>query len=96
MAGKEDARRLALANPIEKVAIDVRDKLDQMMSKLVKENDALVTRFLDDTEFRKIASGAMSSMPSSAAPPATSGTARRTACESRPYNVEEATGELDR
>ena len=55
-AGNEEVRNLALANSREKFAIGIREKLDQLMIERMKENDVIVTRFLDDTEFREIAS----------------------------------------
>ena len=52
----EDVCRLALANPFDKFVLGVHDKIGQLMLQRMSENDALVTRYLDDAEFQQIAS----------------------------------------
>ena len=52
----EDVRRLALANPFDKFVLGVHDRIGQLMLRRMSENDALVTRYLDDAEFQQIAS----------------------------------------
>ncbi len=52
----EDVCRLALANPFEKFVLGVHDRIGQLMLQRMSENDALVTRYLDDAEFQQIAS----------------------------------------
>ena len=51
----EDVRKLARANPFDKFALGVRDRIGQLMMERMKGNDAIVTRFLDDADFQEIA-----------------------------------------
>ena len=51
----EEVRNLARANPFDKFALGVRDRIGELMMERMKGNDAIVTRFLDDTEFQEIA-----------------------------------------
>ena len=51
----ELVRSLARANPFDKFALGVRDRIGELMMERMKGNDAIVTRFLDDTEFQEIA-----------------------------------------
>ena len=52
----EDVCRLALANPFDKFVLGVHNRIGQLMLQRMSENDALVTRYLDDAEFQQIAS----------------------------------------
>ena len=52
----EGVRRMAQANTYEKFALGVRPEIGKLMIERMAENDALVTRFLDDAEFQEIAS----------------------------------------
>ena len=52
----EGVRRMAQANTYEKFALGVRPEIGKLMIERMAENDALVTRFLDDAEFQQIAS----------------------------------------
>ena len=52
----EDVRRMALANTYDKFALGFRPQLGKFMVERMGENDAIVTRFLDDAEFQEIAS----------------------------------------
>ena len=54
--GKDEVRRMAQANTYEKFALGVRPEIGKLMIERMAENDALVTRFLDDAEFQQIAS----------------------------------------
>ena len=51
----ELVRSLARANPFDKFALGVRDRIGELMMERMQGNDAIVTRFLDDTEFQEIA-----------------------------------------
>ena len=51
----EEVRNLARANPFDKFALGVRDRIGELMMERMQGNDAIVTRFLDDTEFQEIA-----------------------------------------
>ncbi len=51
----EEVRSLARANPFDKFALGVRDRIGELMMERMQGNDAIVTRFLDDTEFQEIA-----------------------------------------
>ena len=52
----EDVRRMALANTYDKFALGFRPQLGKLMVERMGENDAIVTRFLDDAEFQQTAS----------------------------------------
>ena len=52
----EDVRRMAQANTYDKFALGFRPQLGKLMVERMGENDAIVTRFLDDAEFQEIAS----------------------------------------
>ena len=52
----EDVRRMAQANTYDKFALGFRPQLGKLMVERMGENDAIVTRFLDDAEFQQIAS----------------------------------------
>ena len=52
----EGVRRMAQANTYEKFALGVRPEIGKLMIERMAENDALVTRFLDDAEFQQTAS----------------------------------------
>ena len=52
----EDVRRMALANTYDKFALGFRPQLGKLMVERMGENDAIVTRFLDDADFQQIAS----------------------------------------
>ena len=54
--GKDEVRRMAQANTYEKFALGVRPEIGKLMIERMAENDAIVTRFLDDAEFQQIAS----------------------------------------
>ncbi len=55
----EDVRRMALANTYEKFALGFRPRLGRLMVERMGENDAIVTRYLDDAEFQQLASEAL-------------------------------------
>ena len=55
----EDVRRMALANTYEKFALGFRPRLGTLMVERMGENDAIVTRYLDDAEFQQLASEAL-------------------------------------
>ena len=52
----EDVRRMAQANTYDKFALGFRPQLGKLMVERMGENDALVTRYLDDAEFQQTAS----------------------------------------
>ena len=52
----EDVRRMALANTYDKFALGFRPQLGKLMVERMGENDAIVTRFLDDADFQQTAS----------------------------------------
>ena len=52
----EDVRRMALANTYDKFALGFRPQLGKLMVERMAENDAIVTRFLDDADFQQTAS----------------------------------------
>ncbi len=52
----EDVRRMALANTYDKFALGFRPQLGKLMVERMGENDAIVTRYLDDADFQEIAS----------------------------------------
>ena len=47
---------MAQANTYDKFALGFRPQLGKLMVERMGENDAIVTRFLDDAEFQEIAS----------------------------------------
>ncbi len=51
----ELVRSLARANSFDKFALGVRDRIGELMMERMQGNGAIVTRFLDDTEFQEIA-----------------------------------------
>ena len=52
----DDVRRMAQANTYDKFALGFRPQLGKLMVERMGENDAIVTRFLDDAEFQQTAS----------------------------------------
>ena len=52
----EDVRRMAQANTYDKFALGFRPQLGKLMVERMGENDAIVTRYLDDAEFQQTAS----------------------------------------
>ncbi len=52
----EVVRRMALANSYDKFALGFRPQLGKLMVERMGENDAIVTRYLDDAEFQQTAS----------------------------------------
>ena len=52
----EDVRRMALADTYDKFALGFRPQLGKLMVERMGENDAIVTRYLDDAEFQQTAS----------------------------------------
>ena len=52
----EDVRRMAQANTYDKFAHGFRPQLGKLMVERMGENDAIVTRYLDDAEFQQTAS----------------------------------------
>ncbi len=52
----EDVRRMALANTYDKFALGFRPQLGKLMVERMGENDAIVTRYLDDADFQQTAS----------------------------------------
>ena len=52
----EDVRRMAQANTYDKFALGFRPQLGKLMVERMGENDAIVTRFLDDADFQEIVS----------------------------------------
>ena len=57
--GKDEVRRMAQANTYEKFALGVRPEIGKLMIERMAENDALVTRFLDEADFQEIVSEAL-------------------------------------
>ena len=55
----EDVRRMALANTYDKFALGFRPQLGKLMVERMGENDAIVTRFLDEADFQEIVSEAL-------------------------------------
>ena len=53
-ARDEDVQRLALANTSEKFALGFRPQLRRIMVERMHENDAIVTRFLEDDAFQEV------------------------------------------
>ncbi len=51
----EDVRQIAVANPLDKFSLGIRERVKQLMVERTSENDALVSRYLSDTEFQEIA-----------------------------------------
>ncbi len=51
----EDVRQIAVANPFDKFSLGIRERVGQMMVERMGENDALVTRYLSDSDFQEIA-----------------------------------------
>ena len=51
----EDVRNLASANTFEKFALGLRPQLEKLMIGRMADNDAIVTRYLDDSDFRELA-----------------------------------------
>ena len=51
----EDVRKIAVANPFDKFSLGIRERLGQLMVERMGENDALVTRYLNDLEFQEVA-----------------------------------------
>ena len=51
----ELVRSLARANPFDKFALGVRGRIGELMMERMQGNDAIVTRFLDDTDFQEVA-----------------------------------------
>ena len=52
----ENVRRMAQANTYDKFALGFRPQLGKLMVERMGENDAIVTRFLDDADFQQTAS----------------------------------------
>ena len=52
----EGVRRIVLANAYDKFALGFRPQLGKIMVERMGENDAIVTRFLDDADFQQTAS----------------------------------------
>ena len=48
-------RQTALANPLDKFSLGIRDMVGRLMIERMGENDALVTRYMNDPEFQEIA-----------------------------------------
>ena len=55
----EGVRNLASANTFEKFALGLRPQLEQLMIGRMADNDAIVTRYLDDPDFRELATEVM-------------------------------------
>ena len=51
----EDVRNIAVVNPFDKFSLGIRERLGQLMVERMGENDALVTRYLNDLEFQEVA-----------------------------------------
>ena len=51
----EDVRQIAVANPFDKFSLGIRERLSQLIVERMGENDALVTRYLSDSEFQEVA-----------------------------------------
>ena len=51
----EDIRRTALANTLEKFSLGIRSQIGKLMIQRMGDNDALVTRYMNDPEFQEIA-----------------------------------------
>ena len=52
--GREDIRSIAEANTFDKFNLNVQALLEELMIDRMSENDALVTRYLGDGEFREV------------------------------------------
>ena len=50
----EEVRRTALANPFDKFSLGVRDQIGKFMIERMAENDALVTRYMNDRDFQEV------------------------------------------
>ena len=51
----EDIRQTALANTLEKFSLGIRPQIGKLMIQRMGDNDALVTRYMNDPEFQEIA-----------------------------------------
>ena len=51
---EEGVRDMALANPFEKFSLGIREQLIKLMMGRMAENDALVTRCLNDSDFQEV------------------------------------------
>ena len=55
----EDVRNLASANTFEKFTLGLRPQLEKLMIGRMADNDAIVTRYLDDPDFQELAAKVM-------------------------------------
>ena len=51
----EEIIQTALANPFDKFALGIRHLIEQLMIQRMADNDAIVTRYMDDREFQRAA-----------------------------------------
>ena len=51
----EEIRQTALANTLEKFSLGIRPQIGKLMIQRMGDNDALVTRYMNDPEFQEIA-----------------------------------------
>ena len=51
----DHVRQTALANPLDKFSLGIREILGRLMIERMSENDALVTRYMSDPEFQEVA-----------------------------------------
>ena len=54
--GRGDIHRTAEANPFDKFSLGVQALIEVLMIERMADNDALVTRYLSDPEFREVVS----------------------------------------
>ena len=55
-ASREDIRSIAEANPFDKFSLGVQELIQELLIDRMAENDALVTRYVSDPEFREVVS----------------------------------------
>ena len=51
---EQSVRKMALANPVENFSLGIREQLIRLMMGRMAENDALVTRCLNDPDFQEV------------------------------------------
>ena len=52
--GREDIRNIAEANNFDKFSLNVQALLKELMIDRMSENDALVTRYVNEDDFREV------------------------------------------
>ena len=51
----EHVRETARANPLDKFSLGIRDQISDLMIARMSQNDALVKRYLEESEFQNVA-----------------------------------------